>query len=90
MPRLTLTVPWLAWFERLWFERGLSYVLCNTVYSLLGWLHWMLGLYYPMILTFKEVWPCDIWEALILILFVIVLCLCAALFVCLGVVPIQV
>lgn len=43
-----------------------------------------------MILTFKEVWPCDIWEALILILFVIVLCLCAALFVCLGVVPIQV
>lgn len=43
-----------------------------------------------MILTFKEVWPCGIWEALILALFVIVLCLCAVLFVCLGVVEIQV
>ena len=42
-----------------------------------------------MILTFKEVWPCDILEALILVLFGIVLCLCAALFVCLGMVEVQ-
>ena len=43
-----------------------------------------------MILTFKEVWPCDILEALILILFAIVLCLCAVLFCVLGMVEVQV
>lgn len=43
-----------------------------------------------MILTFKEVWPCDILEALILVLFASVLCLCAVLFVCLGMVRVQV
>lgn len=43
-----------------------------------------------IVLTFKEVWPCDILEVLILVLFGIVLCLCAVLFVCLGTVEIQV
>lgn len=43
-----------------------------------------------MVFTFKEVWPCDILEALILILFTIVLCLCAALFVCLSVIEVPV
>ena len=43
-----------------------------------------------IVLTFKEVWPCDILEALILVLFGIVLCLCAVLFVCLGMVEVQV
>ena len=43
-----------------------------------------------MILTFKEVWPCGILEALILILFVIVLCLCAVLFVWLSMVEVRV
>lgn len=43
-----------------------------------------------MIFTTKELWPCSIWEILLLVLFVIVLCLCAALFVCLSVVRITV
>lgn len=43
-----------------------------------------------IVLTFKEVWPCDILEALILVFFAIVLCLCAVLFVCLGMVDVQV
>lgn len=36
----------------------------------------------------KELWLCGIWEILLLVLFVIVLCLCAVLFVCLGVVKV--
>ena len=43
-----------------------------------------------MVFTAKELWPCDIWEILLLVLFVIVLCLCAALFVCLSAVPVTV
>ena len=38
--------------------------------------------------TAKELWPRDIWEILLLVLFIIVLCLCAALFVCLSAVPV--
>ena len=43
-----------------------------------------------MALTFKEVWPCDIVEVLLLVLFGIVLCLCADLFVCLSLVDVTV
>jgi hypothetical protein len=43
-----------------------------------------------VVFTAKELWPCDIWQILLLVLFVIVLCLCAALFVCLSVVPVTV
>lgn len=43
-----------------------------------------------MAFTSKELWPCDIWEILLLVLFVIVLCLCAVLFVCLSVVQVTV
>ena len=38
----------------------------------------------------KELWPCGIWEILLLVFFAIVLCLCAALFVCLSVVQVTV
>ena len=41
-----------------------------------------------IVFTAKELWPCDIWEILLLVLFIIVLCLCAALFVCLSAVPV--
>lgn len=43
-----------------------------------------------MVFTAKELWPCDIWEISLLVLFVIVLCLCATLFVCLSVVHVTV
>ena len=43
-----------------------------------------------MVFTAKELWPCDIWEILLLVLFVIVLCLCAALFVCFSTVRVTV
>lgn len=43
-----------------------------------------------MVFTAKELWPCDVWEILFLVLFVIVLCLCAALFVCLSVVQVTI
>ena len=43
-----------------------------------------------MVFTAKELWPCDIWEILLLVLFVILLCLCAALFVYLSVVEVTV
>lgn len=41
-----------------------------------------------MVFTAKELWPCGIGKILLLVLFVIVLCLCAALFVCLSVVQV--
>lgn len=43
-----------------------------------------------LIFVFKEVWPCNILEVLLLVSFVIVLCLCAALFVFLSVVDVRV
>ena len=43
-----------------------------------------------MVFVAKELWPCSIWEILLLVLFVIVLCLCAALFVCLSAVHVMV
>lgn len=43
-----------------------------------------------MVFTAKELWPCDILEILLLVLFAIVLCLCAALFVCFSTVPVTV
>jgi hypothetical protein len=41
-----------------------------------------------MVFTAEELWPCDIWKISLLVLFVIVLCLCAALFVGLSAVPV--
>ena len=43
-----------------------------------------------LIFVFKELWPCNILECLLLASFIIILCLCATLFVCLSVVKVQV
>lgn len=40
--------------------------------------------------VFKEVWPCNILEVLLLVSFVIMLCLCATLFVYLSAIEVTV
>ena len=63
---------------------AMQFLLCLT--GLVG----CLAAIVLMVFTAKELWPCGIWKILLLVLFVIVLCLCAALFVCLGAVRITV
>ena len=65
------------------------FCVIQFIFCLTGFVSCLTGVVF-ITFVYKEVWPCSVWEVLFLVCSAIVLCLCAVLFACLGMMKVTV